>query len=1347
MSEKNPKISVCIPTYNRAEYITSAIQSVLNQNIEELEIIVVDDGSTDKTRELIKSLSVQSLKYIYKEHSGGPDTRNRAIDEARGEYLLWLDSDDVLIGNIIQEYLQAIEKYPEADVIYCDLLVADENLSIQKKFRYENWYGRNAELQKKFFFENPIPNGGTLIRRTAYTRIGKYTNEFRRAHDYEWFSRAVSQLNFLGVGKEGYIWRWHSTNMSSGTVQINHRYEERIIGSLLNSSLPFEVRFAEEYQTKESCAKLWMLLANRLAGMNRLESALLCIKNAGLYFYDSQILSAEAQVTKMLQVSRKESPPKHRVLFVLHNYVTNWKAGTENYSHQLARQLVKDGFEVAVFFPTECRECTKYTLVFDELDGVKLFNVQYPGIKSINEYLTNPEFEKRFKAVLDVFSPDIVHIHHLLRFPFSLVEIAKRTGRKVVVTLHDFWFICQRVHLIAPGRTKICSGPDSPEKCTKCFTGENGQGFNELLEFMKSRFSGGLSALEQADSITSPTHFLAEIFKKAGLRKEVKIRQLGMSYSFQNVPISPPDKTNFVFIGSIQPLKNLSCLVSAFKQFKGQATLSIYGNGAVEDIKNLVRDIQNDNRIKYYGEYDPEQLEDILKSATAIVAPSLIENYSLVLREALMAGVPVIASRRGGNPEIINDGINGFLIDPEDVNSLLNVFIRITTTPEILQEIRKNIQKPKSIIDDALDWAKDYALLINERRRKVSIIIPVYNNIEFTKKCLESIYFYTDEKFFEIILVDNGSTDGTKNLANEYLVTKRNFIYLENQKNLGFAIANNIAAKRATGDFLLFLNNDTEVRKGWLEPLIASLENDSDTAVVGAKLLFSDGTIQHAGVILGTDERNTYPLTARHIYYSLPGNYEPANYPTDYKALTAACLMVRRDEFLNMGGFDERYWNGYEDIDLCLRFYSQGRKLRYEPFCQIIHHESKSGPERFSRAEKNMQLLNEQWFGKVDADYIINSRGETVKTYKSKGRSLTSVIIPLYNNAEYTKLCVNSLYDSTDCDFELILVDNASSDETPEYLKELQKRRNNIVVITNKVNLGFPGAVNIGIKVSRGEYLVIANNDLLFTRGWLERMIELAEHNSQFGIVGPVSNFVSGLQLVTDAVYKDVPALNKFAAERKKEFNGDFILFPRVAFLCTLIKREVIEKLGGLDERFAPGNFEDDDYCLRAQEAGFKTVIAKDVFIHHFGSKSFKADGEKIYAERLAVNKNIFINKWGADPEEIWLYGKAFRKRNVTVPLHRDSSVEKLNRALLLINENDFFWGMKNLESALMGVERDSELIRSGQLDNIIKLYKKLALSDSSNNGYQKVEEHLIQIGYLTPKEPVTLNIENRNYI
>ncbi len=230
-------------------------------------------------------------------------------------------------------------------------------------------------------------------------------------------------------------------------------------------------------------------------------------------------------------------------------------------------------------------------------------------------------------------------------------------------------------------------------------------------------------------------------------------------------------------------------------------------------------------------------------------------------------------------------------------------------------------------------------------------------------------------------------------------------------------------------------------------------------------------------------------------------------------------------------------------------------------------------------------------------------------------------------------------------------------------------------------------------------------------------------------------------------MYKDVPELNKFAAERKREFNGDFMLFPRVAFLCTLIKREVIEKLGGLDERFAPGNFEDDDYCLRAQEAGFKTVIAKDVFIHHFGSKSFKADGEKKYAERLAVNKNIFIEKWGADPEEIWLHRKAFRKRNVTVPLHRDNSVEKLNRALLLINENDFFWGMKNLESALMGVERDSELIRSGQLDNIIKLYKKLALSDSSNNGYQKVEEHLIQIGYLTPKEPVTLNIENRNYI
>jgi O-antigen biosynthesis protein len=98
--------------------------------------------------------------------------------------------------------------------------------------------------------------------------------------------------------------------------------------------------------------------------------------------------------------------------------------------------------------------------------------------------------------------------------------------------------------------------------------------------------------------------------------------------------------------------------------------------------------------------------------------------------------------------------------------------------------------------------------------------------------------------------------------------------------------------------------------------------------------------------------------------------------------------------------------------------------------------------------------------------------------------------------------------------------------------------------------------------------------------------------------------------------------------------------FPRLAFFCTLIKKEVFDKIGGLDERFSPGNYEDDDFCMRAQVAGFKAHILRYVFIHHYRSRSFAGDGNDAYRERLAKNRNVFAQKWGGTPDEIWLEGK-----------------------------------------------------------------------------------------------------------
>lgn len=294
----------------------------------------------------------------------------------------------------------------------------------------------------------------------------------------------------------------------------------------------------------------------------------------------------------------------------------------------------------------------------------------------------------------------------------------------------------------------------------------------------------------------------------------------------------------------------------------------------------------------------------------------------------------------------------------------------------------------------------------------------------------------------------------------------------------------------------------------------------------------------------------------------------------------------------------------------------------------------------------------------------------------------TSIITLTYNQLKYTKEFVESVIKNT-TNYELIIVDNNSTDGTREYLKKMEDENDKIIVILNSKNEGFPKAVNQGILAASAANIVVANNDIVVTEGWLDKMIDASETNSNIGIVGPISNSVSGVQLDKKADYKSIDEMHKYANLVSEENKGQIEEFPRVAFLCTLIKKEVIEKIGGLDERFTPGNFEDDDFCLRAQKVGYKTIIAKDVFIHHYGSVSFKNNGNNEYAERLKINENKFVEKWGSNPEGIWLKGEITKVRKIDFPINADLFIQSISRAFINIDDEEYDFALENLKLSL----------------------------------------------------------------
>ncbi|MGC8594927.1 MAG: glycoside hydrolase family 99-like domain-containing protein [Candidatus Kryptoniota bacterium] len=272
---------------------------------------------------------------------------------------------------------------------------------------------------------------------------------------------------------------------------------------------------------------------------------------------------------------------------------------------------------------------------------------------------------------------------------------------------------------------------------------------------------------------------------------------------------------------------------------------------------------------------------------------------------------------------------------------------------------------------------------------------------------------------------------------------------------------------------------------------------------------------------------------------------------------------------------------------------------------------------------------------------IFQESAESVQVKKAdEGNELTSIIIVTYNNLNYTKQCVASILKYTAEPYEIIFIDNDSRDGTRGYLKKLSTQMKNVKTIFNTDNKGFPYACNQGIVISAGKYVLLLNSDVIVTDGWLKGMIKRAESDGTIGIVGPMTNRISGYQIDLTARYSNQLELKKFAADYKKKNLNSWTEVRRVAGFCMLIKREVVDKIGGLDPLFGVGNCEDDDYCLRASKAGYRTVIARDVFIHHYSGGSFLANGKENYLNIIEKNSEIFREKWGVAPAEWWRDGK-----------------------------------------------------------------------------------------------------------
>ena len=254
-------------------------------------------------------------------------------------------------------------------------------------------------------------------------------------------------------------------------------------------------------------------------------------------------------------------------------------------------------------------------------------------------------------------------------------------------------------------------------------------------------------------------------------------------------------------------------------------------------------------------------------------------------------------------------------------------------------------------------------------------------------------------------------------------------------------------------------------------------------------------------------------------------------------------------------------------------------------------------------------------------------RPPAVQAMRSRPRA--SIVVVTYGNLVYNRLCLESVLANTHgVEYELVVVDNGSPDETPAYLRVLARLHPQVRVHCNARNLGFAAASNQGLAAATGEVLVLLNNDTIVPPGWLARLDRHLE-DPAVGLVGPVTNR-TGNEAQIETGYRTYGELLAFARAHQDTHDGERFDIRMVAMFCAALRRQTFEHVGPLDERFGIGLFEDDDYALRVRAAGYRVVCAEDTFVHHFGQASIgQLAASGAYGALFEANRRRFEAKWG----------------------------------------------------------------------------------------------------------------------
>lgn len=399
-----------------------------------------------------------------------------------------------------------------------------------------------------------------------------------------------------------------------------------------------------------------------------------------------------------------------RVVHLVHQYLPEYVGGTELYTQAVARGLTTRGHDVAVVYRCS-RDGSGHA---DRDDAGVLVRAAWDGTvtprsRFLATFRPSP-LTATFVNLLDVLRPDLVHVQHLMGLPLALPRALIERRIPYVVTLHDYWWVCANAQLLTNYDATVCDGPRACFNCARCALARSGAGrlwpaVPPLAGLLAWRNVQLRAVLRHAAAIVAPSAFVRQWYGRALSHGEAAQRITVIPHG-----IEPPDTDEtpgvdlhqgprrVVYIGGLSWQKGVHVVVEAFQGLEGATELWIAGDetadpGYVQHLRELASP-----HVRFLGKLRRAAVWKTLAQADVVVVPSLwYETFSLIVREAFAAGVPVVVSDLGALAEAVRDGVDGLRVPPGDVAAWRAALRRLSSSPGLRAELRSNIRPPVAL--------------------------------------------------------------------------------------------------------------------------------------------------------------------------------------------------------------------------------------------------------------------------------------------------------------------------------------------------------------------------------------------------------------------------------------------------------------------------------------------------------------------------------------------------------------------------------------------------------------------------------------------------------------------------